>query len=179
MLETPRLRLRRLTQDDATDYAKLIGDGEAMRFIGTGDPVSVADAARAIAASNARFDTHGFGLLAVERRSDSRLIGRVGFWIWDRRDWSGGKTLAELGEHGEVELGWALVRDAWGQGFATEAAASLRDYGLRDLGLKRLISLVHPENERSLRVAHRLGAIHERDIQTARWGPACLFRHRV
>ena len=53
----------------------------------------------------------------------------------------------------------------------------MREYAFSQLQLTRLISLIHPENDRSLRVAHRLGAVHERDIETARWGPAHLFVH--
>ena len=110
-------------------------------------------------------------------RCGARLIGRVGLWVWDRTDWTSGHTRHGLGERAEVELGWALTRSAWGYGFATEAAAAMREHAFRQLRLTRLISLVHPENDRSLRLAHRLGAIHEQDIDTARWGPAHLFVH--
>ena len=155
----------------------LVGDPEVMRFIGTGRAATLDGVAGAIDNLNARYEADRFGVLAIERRSDSRFIGRVGFWVWDRRDWTGGWTRTELGEHAEVELGWALLRSVWGHGYATEAASAMRDFAFRQLGLTRLISLIHPQNARSLRVAERLGATHESDIETARWGPARLYAH--
>jgi RimJ/RimL family protein N-acetyltransferase len=179
VLVTRRLLLRRFTHRDVDAYAALVGDAEVMRFVGTGRPATISEAANAISRINARFEEDGFGVLGVERRADGRLIGRVGFWVWDRTDWTPGHTKHELGEQGEVELGWLLLRDAWGHGYATEAAAALRDDAFQRLGLRRLISLIHPSNGRSLRVAQRLGAVHESDVETARWGPALLFAHVV
>jgi RimJ/RimL family protein N-acetyltransferase len=139
MIETPRLRLRRLTAEDVEDYAALIGDPEVMRFIGAGVPATRHDAVNAIEEFNARYDSDGFGQLAVERITDGRVIGRVGFWVWNRRDWTGGWTQSELGADAEVELGWALIRSAWGFGYATEAARAMREHGYTRLGLVRLI----------------------------------------
>ena len=177
MVGTSRLVLRRLVEADLDAYMSLIGDAEVMRFIGAGRLATRREAAQSIDDLNARYEEDGFGVLGIERRTDGRLIGRVGFWIWDRTDWTGGHTRTALGERAEVELGWALVRSVWGHGFATEAAAAMRDYAFHQLRLARLISLIHPANERSLRVAHRLGAVHEADVETARWGPAHLFVH--
>jgi RimJ/RimL family protein N-acetyltransferase len=173
MLETARLVLRRLTEDDVSAYAALVGDPEVMRFIG--GVRTAQEAAESIAALNARYEEDGFGVLGIERVADRRLIRRVGLWVWDGTDWTSGHTRRRLGDRADVELGWALTRNAWGYGFATEAAAAMRDEAFRQLRLTRLISLIHPENDRSVRVAHRLGAIHETDIETARWGPAHLY----
>jgi RimJ/RimL family protein N-acetyltransferase len=57
----------------------------------------------------------------------------------------------------EVEIAYALRREWWGRGLATEAAAAVRDYALGRLGRRRLICLVAPENRRSARVAEKLG----------------------
>jgi ribosomal-protein-alanine N-acetyltransferase len=173
MLETARLVLRRLTEDDVPAYAALVSDPKVMRFIG--GCRTAREAAQSIAAFNARYEEDGFGVLGIECRADGRLIGRVGLWVWDGTNWTSGHTRHRLGERAEVELGWALTRSAWGYGFATEAAAAMRDHAFLQLRLIRLISLIHPENDRSLRVAHRLGAMHEKDVETARWGPAGLF----
>ena len=178
MLATKRLLLRRLDEADAAAYLALISDTEAMRFVSSGRPPTAPEAAQSISAINARYEKDGFGVVGIEHRAEARLIGRVGFWVWDRTNWTGGHTWCELRDRAEIELGWALVRDTWGHGFATEAAAAMRDHAFRELGLTRLISLIHPENNRSLRVAHRLGAVHEADIETARWGPALLFVHK-
>jgi RimJ/RimL family protein N-acetyltransferase len=179
VLATKRLVLRRLDEADAAAYLALISDTEAMRFVSSGRPPTAPEAAQSISTINARYEKDGFGVLGIEHRAEARLIGRVGFWVWDRTNWTGGHTWCELRDRAEIELGWALVRDTWGHGFATEAAAALRDHAFRELGFTRLISLIHPENHRSLRVAHRLGAVHEADIETARWGPALLFVHKA
>jgi RimJ/RimL family protein N-acetyltransferase len=178
MLETARLRLRQFTPDDALTYAELLADAEVMRFIGGSTPsVDVAHAAERIARSTASYRSRGFGLLAVERLVDGELVGRVGFFVWDTETWSP-RLNCDIEDSDEIELGWALARAAWGHGYATEAARAMRDYAFSELGLARLISLIHPQNARSLRLAERLGAIPDREIETARWGPAWLYLHR-
>ena len=175
MLETPRLLLRPLRAGDRDAYASLFADPEVTGYIG--GPLGRDDAARQLDGIVARFAVDGLGPLAVERREDGRLVGRVGFWIWDRRDWTGGHTLRELGDEAEVELGWILGRDAWGRGYATEAASPVLRHGFGELRLPRIVSLIDARNERSVRVAERLGATHETDVATPRWGALRLSRH--
>jgi RimJ/RimL family protein N-acetyltransferase len=142
-------------------------DPEVTRWIGDG---SVGDRAQAVAAierADARWAGNGFGPLAVERREDGRMVGRVGLLLWDARTWRHG-TRDELGDETELEIGWALARAYWGNGYATEAALALRDWTLRELAPPRLVSLIHPENVRSQRVAARIGERYERDIVTWR-----------
>jgi RimJ/RimL family protein N-acetyltransferase len=62
------------------------------------------------------------------------------------------------------ELGWRLARSAWGRGLATEAALAAREHAFATLGVPELISLVHPDNVRSQRVAHKLGMRVDRTI---------------
>jgi len=64
----------------------------------------------------------------------------------------------------EVELAWMLAREHWGRGFATESALALRDWAVAERGLTRLISLIRPENVRSIRVAEKIGERYERDV---------------
>ena len=92
---------------------------------------------------------HGFGFFAVECRggSASRFVGFVGVAYFS--------FLPELGSR--PELGWRLARAAWGRGLATEAACAARDDAFERLALRELISIIHPENERSRRVATKLG----------------------
>ncbi len=104
----------------------------------------------------------GCGMWALERREDRALIGRVGFLNpegWPAR-----------------ELAWTLARDAWGQGFALEAARAARAYGRDALGVTDLISLIREPNLRSIRLAGRLGAINEGPIEFL-GGTALVFRH--
>jgi RimJ/RimL family protein N-acetyltransferase len=75
----------------------------------------------------------------------------VGFCGLTRPAWGGTKVQAE------IEVGWRLRREAWGHGYATEAARAALDVAWGPLGLDRAIALIHPDNERSLAVAERLG----------------------
>jgi len=104
------------------------------------------------------------GQFIVER--DGELIGRVGLIIWDRRTWeTSAYDLA--GDHAQEELGWALVRRAWGYGYATEAAEAVKSWCYEQRGIEHLVSLIAPDNVRSQRVAEKLGAQREEQIQTA------------
>jgi RimJ/RimL family protein N-acetyltransferase len=86
----------------------------------------------------------GFGLWAVNRKSDGIFIGRVGLYYPD--GWPG------------LEVGWVLARPYWGHGYATEAASASRDYGFKNYPVPNLISVIHPDNLASQRVAERLSA---------------------
>jgi RimJ/RimL family protein N-acetyltransferase len=148
-----------------------------MRFIGSARALTRADAEALIEGIRAEY-AEGTGRLAVERLDDGVVVGRVGLFAWDRRVWAPASSRRELGEHGELELGWALVRSAWGRGYASEAAAALRDHAFRAMHEPRLISVIHPENHRSRAVAERLGATLERRVETRQWGPADVYVHR-
>jgi len=173
-LETDRLLLRVPKPSDADGLAEVITDPEVMRYIGAGTPVKREDAAPAIARFRRWWQADGFGVFAVVRREDGRFIGRAGLLAWDPTTWEH-STRAEIGAHAELEVGWALARHAWGQGYATEAAIAVRDWAFRELSPRRLISLIHPQNERSKRVAEKLGERYERDIVLARGYAAYLW----
>ena len=103
------------------------------------------------------------------------MLGRVGFLVWDSRSWQI-TTYADAGGHAETELGWTLAQAHWGHGYATEAARAARDWGYAERGVGRLVSLIHPENRRSIRVAEKLGASKERSIEMPS-GPAAMWVH--
>ena len=95
--------------------------------------------------------------IAARRSAGSGLL------VWDPQTWQNG-TRSEIGDEAEIELGWTLERAAWGNGFATEAATAVRDWALREVQPRRLISLIHPENVRSIRVAEKIGERYQHDI---------------
>jgi RimJ/RimL family protein N-acetyltransferase len=102
--------------------------------------------------------TDGLGPFVLETAApDRRVIGQAGIMIFDTRDWTP-STRAKAGSHARPELGWALTRAYWGYGYATEAAAAIRDWAYQRPGVDRLVSLISPDNVRSQRVARRLGA---------------------
>lgn len=157
MIETERLVLRRPRAEDAVDLAVAYADPEVVRFIGDGGTASPAEVQEGIATWLERWESWGVSLCSLERRDDGRVVGRAGFLRWDPETWEVGGD--------ETELGWLLGREHWGHGYATEAALALRDWAFAERGLTRLISLIAPANLRSIRVAERLGARYERDVE--------------
>ena len=174
MIETERLLLRLPEQDDAPGLARVMADPEVMRYIGAGQTGTYGDAVERIEIHRHKWELDGFGLFSVLRKDRGEFIGRVGLLVWDPVIWEPG-TRHEIGEAAEIELGWTLDRTAWGHGYATEAAFAARDWALRVVEPRRLISLIHPDNARSIRVAEKIGSGYERDIFTARGVVAQLW----
>jgi RimJ/RimL family protein N-acetyltransferase len=157
LIETGRLLLRQPRVEDAAELLEAFADPEAMRFIGDGSTTDLAGAEQAVDRWLGRWDAWGVGMFVVQHTEDARVLGRAGFLRWDPDTWEVGGS--------ETELGWGLAREHWGHGYATEAALALRDWALNERGLTRLISLIQPENLRSIRVAEKLGERHERDVE--------------
>src|SRR5947208_8236304 len=97
---------------------------------------------------------------------DRRVVGQAGLMVFDARDWTP-STWTDAGSHAQPELGWALSRAYWGRGYATEAAAAIRDWAFERPNIDRLVSLISPANVRSQRVAERLGAMPTETIMPA------------
>jgi RimJ/RimL family protein N-acetyltransferase len=150
-IETPRLRLRRWRWSDAEHLAALNGDPDVMRFIGSGDVLDRAQSDGLLARFEREWDERGFSLWAVEDAA-----GFVGFC---------GLTVPTFlpSVLPAVEVGWRLRRSAWGRGYATEAAAAALEWGFERLEAGEIVAIVHPENERSLRVAAKLGMTRRPD----------------
>jgi RimJ/RimL family protein N-acetyltransferase len=165
VIETNRLLLRSPTAEDTEAVATAMSDAEVMRFIGLG-VTSTFEAAQAHVEWMGRaWAEDGFGAFIVVRKADAATLGHVGLFAWDPATWQPG-IRSEIGESAEIELGWMLTRDAWGYGYASEAAAAARDWALSDLCPRRLISLIHPENDRSMRVATKIGEHLETTVTT-------------
>jgi len=165
VIETARLLLRPPEPSDAASVLRQVTDPEVMRYLGpTHD-----DAAGRIAEMRRAWREDGFGRFVVVRRDTGEPIGRVGLLAWDPVTWRAG-TRREIGDHAEIELGWTLERTAWGRGFATEAAAAVRDWTLAEVRPRRLISLILADNVRSRRVAEKIGEQHVEDVFLATHG---------
>jgi len=174
-IETDRLVLRLPRLEDTPAAAEHLTDPEVMRFIGIGGQTVPREACVEVVRKWLdRWQANGFGQFAVERREDGRFLGRCGLLVWDRVGWCP-STLLEAAEP-EIELGWTLAREHWGRGYATEAASAVRQWAFGDLALERLISIIHPDNLASQRVALRLGAQPDEVIETTH-GPAVVWLH--
>lgn len=148
-IETERLLLRAWRPDDFEDFARMSADPEVMRYMRDGRPASRSEAWRAMALFVGHWSLRGYGLWAVEERATGTFIGRIGLWNPD--GWPG------------LEVGWLLDRAYWGRGLATEGARAALDYAFTVVGADHVISVIHPENVRSIRVAERIGERFERE----------------
>ena len=135
VLTTVRLRLRRLTLDDTDRLLEVLGDPVAMAHYPA--PKSRDDVERWITWATDSYKANGFGLWAIERIDDGAFLGDCGPMLQP----VGGALLPEIGYH--------LVRRAWGQGYATEAAAAALAWVFRETAHGRACSIVSPRNEPS------------------------------
>ena len=150
-LETERLLLRPFCADDQDAYAAMCADPDVMRYLGEGKPLSREDAWRNLAMIIGHWTLRGFGMWAVEERATGVLLGRVGLFYPD--GWPG------------QEVGWTLAREHWGKGYGLEAATASLDHAFHTLRWQRAISLIDPDNKRSIALAERLGERFERDVE--------------
>ena len=155
-LETERLKLRMWRESDLDDYAELTADPLVMRYLQPGKPpFTRADAWRSIAFFMGHWQMRGYGHWAVEEKATGRMIGRIGFL--NPEGWPG------------FEIGWTLARHAWGKGYATEGGRRALDYAFTTLDQPHVISLIHPENTPSIKVAERLGERREGKTRLFDW----------
>jgi len=161
-LETERLLVRVPEERDVDGYLEVFGDPQVLRFLRTGMPRRD-DAVAGIKRMRRHWERHGIGLFSVVRKEDDRLLGRVGFLLWDPERWVHAMREDLEGDGLETEIGWTLGSEHWNRGYATEAAIACRDRALGDLALTRLVSVIAPENAPSIAVARKLGETLERE----------------
>ncbi len=140
LIEAEGLLLRALVMDDLDEFAVLHSDPEVVRFVRALDRGQAEERLRA---NEQEWAERGHGMLAVLDRSSGHLLGRVGLKYWPQFQ--------------EIEAGWLLRRDAWGHGYATEAARACLEWGFATLPVPYITAMIQPANTRSLQVAERLG----------------------
>jgi RimJ/RimL family protein N-acetyltransferase len=155
-LETDRLILRQWRNEDFEPYALMCADPDIMRYLG-GKALDRIEAWRHMAFLVGHWQLRGYGHWAVEEKETGNFIGRLGFM--NPEGWPA------------FEIGWTLSRQSWGKGYATEGARRALEYAFNELDQPHVISLIHPENKNSIRVAERLGEKEE--------GKTVLFGHDV
>ena len=178
-IDTDRLCLRVPTPRDTEALYHLFADAEVMHGLGK-EPVAVVEDAEAMIEEGITgWKTDGLGPFVLETKAtDRRVVGQAGLMIFDTRGWTP-STWTQAGSHAQPELGWALMRADWGHGYATEAAAAIRDWARECRHIDRLVSLITPDNVRSQRVAERLGALPIETVTPAdSKRQAVVWRHR-
>jgi [ribosomal protein S5]-alanine N-acetyltransferase len=143
VFETPRLRARGLVPGDVEALLQVYGDADAMRWVGDGQPLDRADCERWVGVTQRNYATRGYGMFTLTDRHGGAVLGFCG--------------LVHPGGQLQAELKYALVRAAWGQGLATEAAAAMLRAGHRRFGLTHIIATVAPAHVASQRVLLKAG----------------------
>ena len=147
---TERLRLRRMTEADLEDWYRLVfSDPEVMRYLPSGVPVPMTRTREVHGRWEDGWTRRGLAPWGIELRATGRLIGHCGL-----------RHVDEL--PGEVEVLYALGREHWGGGYATEAAGASVRYGFDHADLERIVGIVMPANEASRRVMQKLGMTYDR-----------------
>ena len=149
MVEGKRIILRELTDADAPAVHHWTGDPGVVTFVPLGplDRARTVDYVAQLVTQAQRVPRLGYTLV-IERRDGSRALGTVSVEI-------------DSFEHRRAELGYILRRDAWGQGFATEAALLARDLAFDHLGVHRLWAVCDPDNPGSATVLRKIGMQRE------------------
>jgi RimJ/RimL family protein N-acetyltransferase len=152
IVETERLILRPWRSGDIAANTAMLSDPGTARFIAAdGKPVTTELSGwRNAAVMSGHWALYGFGMFAVEEKSSGRYVGRVGPWCPPQ--WPG------------FEVGWGIVREFRGKGYAAEAARASIDWTFATFDADRIIHCIDCENAPSQAVAKRVGAVKEREV---------------
>jgi RimJ/RimL family protein N-acetyltransferase len=142
---TDRLILRDYRPADTPLYIELSTDAEVMRYLG--GPRSAEHCKEELTAISKQYADEGFGMLAVERKTDGAFLGLCGLSV-------------EQWYPDDLQIGWRLFQQYWGQGYAVEAAQVWRNHAFAR-GARRLISISDVPNTRSHRLMQRLGMTYD------------------
>ena len=152
VLETERLLLRHLSTEDAGFILELLNEPSFIRNIGD-------RGVRTIEGANAyilngpvpSYTKNGFGLYLVKLKETGELIGMCGLIKRDTLD--------------DVDIGYAFLPRFWSKGYAVESAQAVKEYAKNTIGLKRIVAIVDPENEGSIRVLEKIGLQFEKMVR--------------
>jgi RimJ/RimL family protein N-acetyltransferase len=158
VLETDRLRIRRLSLDDADFILRLLNEPSFIEYIGD-KGVRSRDGARLYILNGpiASYEKFGFGLYLVELRESGAPVGMCGLLKRDVLE--------------DVDIGYALIPDFWSKGYALESVSAVMSYASKVLGLKRVVAVVSPDNQSSIRLLEKLGFRFERMVKLSDGGP--------
>lgn len=143
IIETERLALRQMTDDDLGALRKMLQDEDVMRYYG--HTYSDNEVAQWMARQQARYAQDCFGLWAAVLKASGEMIGQCGL------------TWQQWGEKRVLEIGYLFQKAYWHRGYATEAARTCKAHAFSELDAQRVYSIIHEDNTPSQRVAERNG----------------------
>ncbi|HVT12208.1 MAG TPA: GNAT family N-acetyltransferase [Fimbriimonadaceae bacterium] len=143
LFRTPRTTVRRLTHSDAEAMAEIYGDVEAMRFVGDGRPLTIEICSHWVDVTDRNFEKRGYGMMAATQAETGKLIACVG--------------IVHPGDQAEPEVKYAVRRDWWGQGIATELVKGAVEFGRSKHRLDRMIATVYVDHAVSQGVLRKAG----------------------
>jgi len=144
-IQTARLRLRDWQPDDLAPFAAMNQCPEVMAHFPA--PLTLAESKKSMQAFQQEIAQHGFGLFVCELAATAEFMGFVGLHI----------PTFEAAFTPCVEIGWRLAQQFWDQGYATEAARAVLQFGFEQSKLAEILSFTVPDNQRSRRVMEKIG----------------------
>jgi RimJ/RimL family protein N-acetyltransferase len=163
-INTERLLLRLPRASDLDPLIQVHEHPDVVRFLSGNPTAGRAAAWRTVAMFSGHWTLLGYGPWVVEECATGEVIGRVG--LWNPEGWPG------------LEMGWVIRHDRWGHGFATEAAHAAFEWAWQHVDTDHIISIIQPDNARSIRVAEKLGERFERQDVLDGKGIAIFGIHR-
>ncbi|GAK08389.1 GNAT family N-acetyltransferase [Geomicrobium sp. JCM 19038] len=152
--ETERLRLREMNHEDVMQLLTIFSDPVAMKYYPS--TKSKSETKEWIEWTLENYRKFNLGLWVVEDLETGIFLGQCGI------------VPQKVNKKIEMEVGYLFKRETWGNGYATEAASACCEYANEQLGITRLISIIDPANEPSVRVAKRIGMTYEQQME--KWG---------
>jgi RimJ/RimL family protein N-acetyltransferase len=143
IIHTSRLVLEPMALSDLDWFSEMRSDPDVMKYIGANGPLTREQSKEKLDRYLACWAERGMGMFGVRERGRTSPVG-----------WGGLQPLAETGE---IEVGYAFAKPAWGRGFATETATAVVRWGFEELGLERIVAVAYADNTASRRVMDKLG----------------------
>ncbi|MBN8209091.1 GNAT family N-acetyltransferase [Bacillus sp. NTK071] len=156
VITTDRLIIREMEENDCDCLLEIFSDREAMKYYPS--LKNRVETMKWIQWTMNHYKKYGFGLWIVEEKEQEKFLGQCGL------------VLHKIQKSVEVEIGYLFARQHWGKGYATEAAKACKAYGFEHLELPKLLSLIDPLNQPSIKVAERIGM--KRETQLVKRGKA-------
>jgi RimJ/RimL family protein N-acetyltransferase len=152
IIETERLNLRKLSESDAGFILELLNQPSFLSNIGDKGVRNTDDAIQYILTGPiTNYERYGYGQWLVELKDSGLPIGMCGL---TKKDYLP-----------DPDIGYALLQKFWSRGYAVEAASAVMDYCSRVLGLRRIVAVVNPDNEASIRVLEKIGLKFDRMVK--------------